>query len=57
MSDLDRIERLLAEIEEFDAATKGLFRQASDREAYDIASRIERKMRQIQPNGGKHAHG
>lgn len=45
---LDRIEALLAEIEAADAATDGAFRQAEDREAFDIAARIERRMRQNQ---------
>ena len=42
---LDRIEAILAEIEQLDAATNGQFRQADDREALDIVSRIERKLR------------
>lgn len=53
MSALDNIEAILAEIEALDAATKGRFRQASDREAFDIAARIERKMAQ---NQGSRAH-
>jgi hypothetical protein len=40
------IEALLAEIEALDRATGGQFRQAEDREAFDIAARIERKMLQ-----------
>jgi len=41
---LDHIEAMLAEIERLDAESGGRYRQASDREAYDIACRIERKM-------------
>jgi hypothetical protein len=40
-----RIEELAAEIEKLDAATRGQFRQADDREAIDILNRIERKMK------------
>jgi hypothetical protein len=43
---LSRIEQIVAEIEALDAASKGQFRQASDREAYDIACQIERRMQQ-----------
>lgn len=41
---LARIETILAEIEQLDRETGGAFRQADDREAHDIAARIERKM-------------
>ena len=40
---LDRIEILIAEIEELDRVSCGQFRQADDREAGDILSRIERR--------------
>jgi hypothetical protein len=40
------IETAVREIEALDAASGGQFRQASDREAYDIVCRIERKLRQ-----------
>lgn len=43
---LTQIERILDEIEALDRATNGRFRQAEDREAFDLASRIERQMRQ-----------
>lgn len=43
---LSRIEQILAEIEQLDAATGGQFRQIEDREVSDIAARIERKMKQ-----------
>lgn len=43
---LTQIETILAEIERLDRATKGQFRQAEDREAFDIASRIERQVQQ-----------
>lgn len=46
MKSLDEIETLLAEIEQLDKATQGQFRQVEDREAFDIACRIERKMLQ-----------
>lgn len=48
MNALDKIEAILAEIEQLDAATSGKYRQASDREAHDTAARIERKMMQQQ---------
>jgi hypothetical protein len=38
------IENITALIVEFDKASGGQFRQAEDREAYDIISRIERRM-------------
>lgn len=41
---LARIEAILSEIEALDAASGGAFRQASDREAFDTAARIERRM-------------
>lgn len=45
-----RIEAIVAEIERLDAASGGKFRQSEDREAHDIAARIERKMsQQIKP--------
>ncbi len=53
MRPLDRIEAILAEIEKLDQETKGQFRQAEDKEAFDVAARIERKMRQFQKSGGK----
>lgn len=43
-----RIEAIVAEIERLNAASKGAFRQASDKESLDIVSRIERKMQQNQ---------
>ena len=43
---LDNIEAILTEIERLDRESKGRFRQASDREAYDIVCRIERKVNQ-----------
>ncbi len=47
MSDaLSRIEAIMADIERSDRETGGQFRQAEDREAFDVASRIERKMAQ-----------
>lgn len=46
MKALDEIEAILSEIEKMDAQSGGRFRQAEDREAYDIAARIERKMQQ-----------
>jgi hypothetical protein len=48
---LDRIEAILAEIEQLDAASGGRFRQASDRESFDVVCRIERKMQQNMGNG------
>ena len=50
---LSNIEAIIAEIERLDAASKGRFRQPEDREAFDIVSRIERKMPQ---NKGKTEH-
>ena len=44
-SHLTQIETILDEIERLDRATNGRFRQAEDREAFDLASRIERQMR------------
>ncbi len=46
MKNLDQIEAILAEIERLDAETKGRFRQVEDKEAFIIAAKIERKMRQ-----------
>lgn len=46
MKPLDEIEAILAEIERLDAESGGQFRQAEDREAFDLAARIERKMAQ-----------
>lgn len=43
---LTEIEKILAEIERLDRATNGRFRQAEDREAFDIACRIERQVQQ-----------
>lgn len=45
---LRRIEVILADIERLDAESGGQFRQSDDREAFDIASRIERLMRRKQ---------
>jgi hypothetical protein len=47
---LRRIEAILAEIERLDAETGGQFREEYDREAFDIAARIERKMLRNQPS-------
>lgn len=41
---LRRIDAILADIERLDAESGGQFRDVADREAFDIASRIERKM-------------
>jgi hypothetical protein len=41
---LRRIEAILAEIEHLEAETGGKFREEGDREAFDIAARIERRM-------------
>ena len=41
---LARIEAILGEIEQLEFESNGQFRQASDREANQIAARIERKM-------------
>lgn len=41
---LSRIEAILDEIERLDRESGGAFRQAEDREAFDVASRIQRKM-------------
>lgn len=49
---LARIEAILAELERLDAASGGLFRQANDREAHDLAARILRRM---VANEGKNA--
>jgi hypothetical protein len=46
VKNLDEIDAILSDIERLDAMTGGQFRQAEDREAFDIAARIERKMRQ-----------
>lgn len=46
MSALDQIEAMLAEIERVDRESGGRFREPDDREAYDIVSRLQRKMRQ-----------
>lgn len=47
MSDaLSRIEAIMADIERIDRESCGRFRQAEDREAFDIAARIERRMAQ-----------
>lgn len=43
---LSRIEAIMADIERIDRESGGQFRQAEDREAFDIAARIERKMAQ-----------
>ena len=44
---LDRIEAILADIERLENATGGQFHEAGDREAYDTACRVERKMRRV----------
>jgi hypothetical protein len=41
---LSWIEAILADIERLDAESGGQFREESDREAFDTAARIERKM-------------
>ena len=41
---LAAIEQIMSDIEELDRGTDGKFRQAEDREAFDIAARIERMM-------------
>lgn len=41
---LRRIEAILVEIERLDAESGGQFREEGDREAFDIAARIERMM-------------
>jgi hypothetical protein len=43
---LSRIEAIMAEIERLDRASNGQFREPDDREAFDIAARLERKMAQ-----------
>lgn len=43
---LARIEQIVADIESVDRSTGGKFRQAEDREAFDIIARIQRKMAQ-----------
>ena len=48
---LTSIEVILADIERLDAETHGQFRQASDRQALAIISRIERKMQANQKPG------
>jgi hypothetical protein len=40
-----RIGEILIELEWYDKATSGRFRQSMDREALDIVTRIERKMK------------
>ena len=52
---LRRLEAMLDEIEALDRASNGAFRQASDREAYDLAARIERKMLQKLKTGETNA--
>lgn len=46
---LERIEKILAEIERLDKATGGIARQDSDKQALLAATRIEKKMREKQP--------
>jgi hypothetical protein len=46
---LRRIEAILAEIVNLDAESGGQFREEGDREAFDIAARIERMMLRNQP--------
>lgn len=56
MSVLARIEAIVAEIERLDAMTNGQFRDESDREAFDIVCRIERRMLQnVNKDGPKQA--
>ena len=43
---LGRIEEIVSDIQRLDAETKGKFRQASDRESFDLVCSIERKMQQ-----------
>lgn len=43
---LTEIEKILTEIELLDRASNGRFRQAEDREAFDVVARIERQTRQ-----------
>lgn len=43
---LSRIEAIVAEIERLDRESRGQFREAQDREAFDLAARIERNMLQ-----------
>ena len=50
---LTNLEAITAEIERFDAASGGRFRQADDREAHDIVARIERKLCQCVKNADK----
>ena len=47
---LSRIEAILAELERVDAESGGKFREEGDREAFDIAARIERMMLRNQPS-------
>ena len=47
---LIRIEAILAELERVDAESGGKFREEGDREAFDIAARIERMMLRNQPS-------
>lgn len=41
---LRRIEAILSEIEQLDRESGGAFRQIEDREAHDVAARIQRTM-------------
>jgi hypothetical protein len=47
---LSRIEAILSDLEALDAETGGIYRQPSDREAFDVVTRIERAM-QAQKSG------
>jgi hypothetical protein len=47
---LDRIEAITADIERLDRESGGRFRQPSDREAFDMVCRIERRMQQNMGN-------
>lgn len=53
---LRRLDAILAEIDAIDCASAGAFRQASDREAFNVAARIERKMQQNQGKTERAAH-
>lgn len=46
---LSNLESILTEIERLDRASGGKLRQASDRESFDVACRIERQMQQSTP--------
>lgn len=50
---LSNIEAILSDVERLERETEGIYRQASDFEAYDVVCRIERKMRE----GNARSHG